>query len=126
MSKSFNTRTYVNYHSEQPPRGKYVAYEEEDEYIPESFNENSIDDILNKLKHDILDKYSKRFRQIHVDLDDVRWRDHRLECEVYIYNGDVLKSQKTFEFYHHDWYWDESDYEQQINREIYEFVENLV
>lgn len=98
----------------------------DDMFIPESFDDVDIDDIVENIRQKVLDKYGRRFKRISVDIDDISWNDTRFRCEVSIFNGDRLVSQKYFDFTQYDDYFDESDYSSHFNREIISFVENLV
>lgn len=98
----------------------------DDMFIPESFDDTDVEDIIETIRQKVLDKYGRRFKKIAIDIDDVSWSDTRFRCEVSIFNGNRLVSQKYFDFTQYDDYFDESDYNSHLSREIISFVGNLV
>lgn len=108
---------------------RYVNSSEDVEYsyIPESFesDEDSVDEILNQLHEEITKKFGKKYKNLSVDIDDVRWKPTRLIADVFVYNNDVLKAKGEFDFMAYSEYEDISDYYSHVSRTISKFVNNL-
>lgn len=95
------------------------------QFVPGSFSQDSVNDILDDLCETLKGAYSRRFKNIGIDLDDYKYTDTKLEVDVSVYNNDILKLHGTFTFEPYSDYWDISDYEQHLNTTINKFVTSL-
>lgn len=103
----------------------------DDDWIPPLIDEAFVDDILNRIRVKCEELYSRRFPNLFVEFDDEYWGSKSgsggsMHVTVSLYSNGVEKSFDEFEFHSQDSYWDSSDYEQDINRAVYEFCVNLV
>ena len=96
-----------------------------DEVRPAPFDMDMVKNIIDDVHTAILDKYGRRFRKIDVEIDDVLYDDYTVSFHVDVFNGDVLKMSKEFEFTPYSDYWDVSDYNQHLSTTITRFVDNL-
>lgn len=93
------------------------------DYHPEISED--IDDIISTLQEEVKQKFQRRYKNIKVDVDDVRWDSDKLAADVYIYNGSKLMKSAYFSFSTYSAYFDHEDYIGHINRKIHEFVSNI-
>ena len=93
------------------------------DYHPEISED--VDDIVSTLQEEVKQKFQRRYKNIKVDVDDVRWDSDKLAADVYIYNGAKLMKSAYFSFSAYSSYFDHEDYIGHLNRKIYEFVSNI-
>ena len=91
--------------------------------LSDDFIEQSV---IPKLREAITDKYGRRFKNIGIDFDDVRFNEARVDIQVDVYNKDVHKGGAEFRFIRYTSYFDESDFYQHLNTTISQFVSNLI
>lgn len=102
---------------------RYIKASDMD-YIPEiTFDE--ADDILSALHYALDVKYSKRYKSLQIDIDDVTCEDNRVKAKISLYNNGKIIVESWFDFAAYDEYFDKDDYDSHINRTIYEFVKYL-
>jgi len=98
-----------------------------EEYVPEVFDADKVDDILNDLKHTIWEKLFRKIPDVKIRFKNIRFNPHEAACDVEVFNnGNQLKYSGEFEFDAYPEYWDESDYRQHIKTTITKFVNELV
>lgn len=95
-----------------------------DEYHPASFTSEFVDTVLEELKLQMEAKYRRVDRMIDIDVDDVDWTNTRIHARITLYINGELKSESCFNFAAYPDYWDESDFEEHINKTIAKFVES--
>lgn len=93
------------------------------DYHPEISED--VDDIITTLQEEVKQKFQRRYKNIQVDVDDIKWSSNRLEADVDIYNGEKHMKSAHFSFSAYDSYFDHEDYVSHLNRKIYEFVSNM-
>jgi len=104
----------------------------DDEYwIPPMIDEAFVDDILNRIQVKCRELYQRRFPELSVEFDDEYWGSKSgsggsMHVMVYLLNNHKEKASGEFKFHTQDFYWDESDYQQDINTSVHSFCENLV
>lgn len=104
---------------------------DDDEWIPPMFTERLIDDIINRIRVKCQELYSRRFPNLYVEFDDEYWGSSsgaggKMHVSVALYSNGVEKAFDEFEFHSQDSYWEESDFQQDINIAVSDFCENLV
>lgn len=104
--------------------------DDEEEFIPPKFDEAFVDNIINRIRTRIKEKYTRRFPNMFVEFDDEWWGSKaenggRMHVAVIIYSNGEEKAYDTFEFYAQDSYWDKLDYEQDIDMTVNNFVDNI-
>ena len=117
----------------EPDYNKPVQFENDnlDDWLPPLFTEDLVDDIINRIRVKCIELYSRRFPNLFVEFDDEYWGSSgesggKMHVFVALYSNGVEKASDEFKFHSHDSYWDESDFEQDINTSVSNFVENLV
>lgn len=98
----------------------------EDEFVPSTFDDEFVEDIINKIKIQIKQKFGRRFKKMEIDVDDIAFEGTRMQAEFIVYNNGSAKADEKFRFSAYSGYWDEDDFNQHINTSISSFVENLV
>lgn len=84
-----------------------------------------IDDIISTLQEEVKQKFQRRYKNINIDIDDVRWDSDKLAADVYVYNGQKLMKKGYFSFSVYSDYFDHEDYIHHLNKKISEFVSNI-
>ena len=98
-----------------------------EEFVPEVFDSDKVDNMLDDLKHSIWEKLFRKLPDLQIKFKNIRFNSHEVACDVEVYNnGNQLKYSGEFEFDAYPDYWDESDYQQHIKVTISKFVSNLV
>lgn len=117
----------------EPDYNKNIDFtvSDDDDWYPPLMTEDIVDDILNRIRVKIDEKYGRRFKDLYVEVDDEYWGSKSgvggsMHSYITVYSGDKKKLEGEFEFATQDSYWDSSDYEQDINVTVNNFVENLV
>ena len=95
------------------------------EYIPRSFDKNSVESILRDLDDAVQGKFSKRYKQMSVEFEDIFFKGNTMKAKVILYNNGLEKKSKLFEFSAYFDYWDISDYQQHVAMSIQKFVDSL-
>ena len=108
-----------------------VVPQAEDDWIPPMFNEKLVDDIINRIRIKCQELYSRRFPNLYVEFDDEYWGSSsgaggKMHVNVALYSNGVEKAFDEFEFHSQNSYWEESDFQQDINIAVSDFCENLV
>ena len=105
---------------------RYIkAYDSEEGYQPDAFNNDSVESILDDLEVALRNKFSRRYKDLQIDFDDISYEAFKISGKVDIYNGMKLKHSKVFEFSPYSDYWDISDYQQHLQTSIQKFVNDL-
>lgn len=99
---------------------------DEDEFVPEAFDDAFVNTVVKQLKRLIYDRYKRRFKNISIDADDIAWRGTSMQVLITLWNGDKHIVDSYFKFHAHDDYWEESDFEEHLNRSMIDFVDTLV
>lgn len=103
--------------------------EEEDEYYyPPDFEEEDVENLIRDVKKQIAEKLPAD--NIIIDSDDVAWQGGRVQFQISVWDKNAtsmkLIAEDYFKFHLRDYYFDEQDCIDDINRSVEEFVENLV
>jgi len=108
---------------------KILAYSTSDNfdgYRPEPFTLEYVNYILEKLKNEIFNRYSRRYKKLEVDFDDINYSENSMKANVILYNNSRLIASNEFEFTPYSDYWDKEDHNQHLDTTVSKFVEKLV
>ena len=108
---------------------KILAYNTSDNfdgYRPEPFTLEYVNYVLEKMKTEIIEKYSRRYKKLEIDFDDINYNENSMKANIILYNNTRLIASDEFEFIPYSDYWDKSDYNQHLDTTVSKFVEKLV
>lgn len=108
---------------------KILAYSTSDNfdgYRPEPFTLEYVNSILEKLKNGIVNKYSRRYKKLEVDFDDINYSENSMKANVIVHNNSRLIASNEFEFTPYSYYWFKEDYNRHSDTSIIKFVETLL
>lgn len=108
---------------------KILAYSTSDNfdgYRPEPFTLEYVNYILDKLKNEIVNEYSRRYKKLDIDFDDINYSENSMKTNVIVHNNSRLIASNKFEFTPYSDYWDKEDYNQHLDTSIINFVEHLM
>lgn len=100
-------------------------WEQNQEFVPNIDFDFVEDTVIPELKSKLTDRFGKRYKNISIDLDDIRCNSSRVVMDVAVYNKDVLKTSGEFNFLAYTEYWDELDFKSHLSQKISEFVKLL-
>lgn len=86
------------------------------------FGDEIVEGIIRKLHDAIVAKFEKKYSRFDMDIDDIRYRPGRMECDVNIYNKEKRIGEYEFRFLPYSEYDDEQDFIDHVDETISEFV----
>ena len=107
---------------------KILCYRIDDDfdgYRPEPFTYESVNDILDKLEDELLEQYSRNYRDLKVEFSDVNFNENSMSSEVIVFDRYRMISDSRFEFIPYSFYKDLSEYYDHLDECIDEFVISL-